>query len=86
MRLPKAWQCSWRDYDNRLTRIGTGVSAISKLGCVGDSGVLHKGRRLLTPMPLLPKDPQPCFASRKAEQDFYDQILFSRIRALTCRA
>lgn len=50
------------------------------------NGVLHKGRQLLTPIPLLPKDPQPCFASRQAERDFYDQFWFSRIRSLTCLA
>jgi len=29
-------------------------------------------------------DPQPCFASTKTYQDFYDQIWFSRIRSLRC--
>lgn len=57
-----------------------------KIGLRWLNGVLHKGRKLLTPIPLLPKDPQPCFASNKAEQDFYDQIWFSRIRSLTCQA
>jgi hypothetical protein len=49
-------------------------------------GVIHKGRQLLTPIPLLPKDPQPCFASKQAQRDFSDQIWFSRIRSLTCHA
>jgi hypothetical protein len=62
-----------------------GISYL-KIGLRWLNGVLHKGRRLLTPMPLLPKDPEPCFASRKTEEDFYDQILFSRIRSVTCRA
>lgn len=57
-----------------------------KIGLRWLNGVLHKGRNLLTPIPLLPKDPQPCFASHQAEKDFYDQIWFSRIRALTCQA
>lgn len=57
-----------------------------KIGLRWLNGVLHKGRKLLTPIPLLSKDPQPCFASNKAEQDFSDQIWFSRIRALTGQA
>ena len=44
----------------------------------------HKGRTLLTPVALLPIDSQPCFASNKAQQDYYDQIWFSRIRSLSC--
>lgn len=56
-----------------------------KIGLRWLKGVLHKGRALLTPIPLLPQDPQPCFASNQAEQDFYDLIWFSRIRSLTCR-
>ena len=61
-----------------------GISYL-KIGLRWLQGVLHKGRKLLTPIPLLPKDPQPCFASRRAERDFYDQIWFSRIRSLTCQ-
>lgn len=60
-----------------------GISYL-KMGLRWLKGVLHKGRSLLTPVPLLPKDPQPCFASNQAEQDFYDEIWFSRIRSLTC--
>lgn len=62
-----------------------GISYL-KIGLRWLNGVLHKGRQLLTPIPLLPKDPQPCFASNQAERDFYDQIWFSRIRSLTCHA
>ncbi len=61
-----------------------GISYL-KIGLRWLQGVLHKGRELLAPVPLLPKDPQPCFASKRAERDFYDQIWFSRIRSLTCR-
>jgi hypothetical protein len=61
-----------------------GISYL-KIGLRWLQGVLHKGRELLTPIPLLAKDPQPCFASNRAEQDFYDQIWFSRIRSLTCQ-
>lgn len=60
-----------------------GISYL-KIGLRYLQGVLHKGRSLLTPIPLLPKDPEPCFASKRAEQQFYDQIWFSRIRSITC--
>jgi len=62
-----------------------GISYL-KLGLRWLQGVLHKGRQLLTPIALLPKDPQPCFASKQAERDFYDQISFSRVGSLTCQA
>jgi hypothetical protein len=52
-----------------------------KIGLRWLQGVLHKGLELLSPIPLLPEDPQPCFASKQAERDFYDQIWFSRIRS-----
>jgi hypothetical protein len=55
-----------------------------KIGLLWLKGVLNKGRQLLTPIPLLPNDPQPCFASKKAKRDYYDKILFSRIRSLSC--
>ncbi len=48
-------------------------------------GVFHKGRELLMPIPLLPKDTEPVFTSKRTEQDFLDRIWFSRIRALTCQ-
>ena len=62
-----------------------GISYL-KMGLRWLMGVLNKGRPLLTPIPLLPKDPQPCFASQKAREDFYDRIWFSRIQSLQCRA
>ena len=61
-----------------------GISYL-KLGLRWLQGVVHKGRQLLYPIPLLPHDPEPCFASNRAEQDFYDQIWFTRIRSLTCK-
>jgi len=36
-----------------------GISYL-KIGLRWLQGVLHKGRPLLAPVPLLPKDPQPC--------------------------
>ncbi len=61
-----------------------GISYL-KIGLRWLNGVLHKGRALLSPSALLPKDPQPCFASYQAEEDFYDQIWFSRIRSVSCQ-
>ena len=60
-----------------------GISYL-KIGLRWLQGFLHKGRELLLPLPLLPLDPQPAFASKRAERDFYDHIWFSRIRSLTC--
>ena len=56
-----------------------------KIGLRWLKGVVNKGRTLLNPVPLLPNDPEPCFASNKAEQRYYDQIWFSRIRSIRCR-
>lgn len=61
-----------------------GISYL-KIGLRWLKGVLHKGRPLLTPSSLLPLDPQPCFASYRAEANFYDQIWFSRIRSVSCQ-
>ncbi len=57
-----------------------------KVGLRWLSGVLHKGRKVLELAPLLQHDPQPCFASMKARQRFYDQIWFSRLRIIRCTA
>lgn len=62
-----------------------GISYL-KIGLRWLRGVVSKGRQLLSPVPLLPQDPQPCFASFRAEQEFYDQIWFSRIRSVVCKA
>jgi hypothetical protein len=61
-----------------------GISYL-KIGLRWLQGVLYKGRTLLNPSPLLPHDPQPCFASYKAQEDFYDRFYFSRIRSLSCQ-
>ena len=55
-----------------------------KIGLRWLKGVLNKGRTFLSPIPLLTQDPQPCFASKKAKKQYYDAILFSRIRELKC--
>ena len=56
-----------------------------KIGLRYLRGVVNKGRSLLFPRPLLPQDPQPCFASLKAQEDYYHSILFSRISTITCK-
>jgi Transposase DDE domain len=58
-----------------------GISYL-KIGLRWLKGVIHKGRELFTPVPLLPNDPEPCFASKRARREFYDQFWFSRIRDL----
>lgn len=55
-----------------------------KIGLRWLSGVLHKGRNVLELKPLLQYDPDPCFASKKARQRFYDQIWFSRLKTIRC--
>ncbi|XHX78768.1 MAG: hypothetical protein RBJ76_02210 [Stenomitos frigidus ULC029] len=59
-----------------------GISDL-KMGLRWLQGVVHKGRQLLHPIALLPKDPQPCFASNRAEREFDDQVWLTRIRSLT---
>ncbi len=45
----------------------------------------NKGRPLLKPIPLLTVDPDPCFASKNAEAQYYDRIWFSRIQSMRCQ-
>jgi Transposase DDE domain len=61
-----------------------GISYL-KMGLRWLKGVIHKGRELFTPVPLLPSDPEPCFASKRARREFYDQFWFSRICNLVCQ-
>ena len=56
-----------------------------KIGLRYLRGVINKGRTLLVPIPLFSKDPEPCFASNKAQLDFYDSIWFSRITTMICK-
>ena len=55
-----------------------------KIGLRWLKGVLHKGRDLLFPTALLSQDIQPCFASKRAKQKYYDAIWFTRISELKC--
>ena len=55
-----------------------------KIGLRWLSGVLHKGRSILSLRPLLQEDPQPCFASKKAYQQHCDKICFSRLNSIRC--
>jgi hypothetical protein len=57
-----------------------------KIGLRYLRGVINKGRTLLVPIPLFYKDPEPCFASKKAQLDFYDSIWFERIVTITCKS
>lgn len=55
-----------------------------KIGLRWLHGIVHKNRPLMNLRPLPTRDPQPCFASANAQQDFYDQFWFSRVRSLRC--
>lgn len=55
-----------------------------KIGLRWLRGTIHKGRELLQLLPLPKRDPERCFASRRAKADYYEQLLFSRIRSLHC--
>jgi hypothetical protein len=60
-----------------------GISYL-KIGIRWLNGVLHKGRNLLTPIALCSHLPQLCFASKKAKEQYYDAICFSRIDEIKC--
>ena len=55
-----------------------------KIGLRWQSAVLHKGRDLLNPRSLSRHDPEPCFASKKAQRQYYDAIWFTRIGEIKC--
>ena len=78
----KVWLCKLLDCEHKLTLIGTGYQ-LSEDRLALALRCSTKGQELLAPIPLLPKAPQPCFASNRAQEDFYDRIWFSRIRFLT---
>lgn len=55
-----------------------------KIGIRWVKGVINKGRKLFTPIPLLNKDPESCFPSKKAKEIYYDAIWFKRIKDIKC--
>ncbi|MEM7593902.1 MAG: hypothetical protein AAF383_20745 [Cyanobacteria bacterium P01_A01_bin.83] len=55
-----------------------------KIGLRWLRGTVHKGRKLLSLLPLPQCDREPCFASLRAEADYYERLLFSRVRSLHC--
>ncbi len=55
-----------------------------KIGIRWLKGVISKGRDLFTPIPLFSSNLQPCFASKRAKQKYYDAIWFTRISELKC--
>ena len=55
-----------------------------KIGLRWLRGTIHKGRELFQLLPLPARELERCFASRQAEADYYEQLLFSRIRSLHC--
>ncbi|MGR3279299.1 hypothetical protein ACSYAD_29990 [Acaryochloris marina NIES-2412] len=50
-----------------------GISYL-KIGLRWLKGFVHKGRELLIPAPLFIHNPQPCFASKKAQKKHYNKI------------
>ncbi|WP_297082963.1 transposase [Thermoleptolyngbya sp. C42_A2020_037] len=48
-------------------------------------GVVNKGCLLRHPIALFTVDPEPCFASKKAEDRYYNRIWFSRIQSMRCQ-
>jgi hypothetical protein len=61
-----------------------GISYL-KIGLRWLKGAVNKGRPLLQPIALFIVDPEPCFASKKAEAQYDDCIWFSRIQSLSCQ-
>lgn len=55
-----------------------------KMGLRWLRGTVHKGRRLLALLPLPVRERERCFASRRAEADYYERLLFSRVHSLHC--
>ena len=53
-----------------------------KIGLRWLRGTIHKGRKLLSLLPFPSHDPEPCFASRWAEEEHYERLSFSRVRSM----
>jgi hypothetical protein len=62
-----------------------GISYL-KIGLRYLQGVINKGRQLLQPIPLFGKDPEPCFSSQKAKEEYDYAFEFSLIKIITCYA
>ena len=72
--------------DRRLTTTRRhSPSRYLKIGLRWLKGILHKGRDLFEPTPLLSQNFLPCFASLKAKREYYNAIWFTRISELKCR-
>ena len=55
-----------------------------KIGLRWLKGVVNKGRQLFAITPLFFLDPDPCFASRRAQKEYYEQRRFSRVHLVRC--
>ena len=55
-----------------------------KIGIKWLKGVVNKGRKLFDIGGLLVHDPAPCFASKRAEKEYFEQRQFNRVRLLEC--
>jgi hypothetical protein len=55
-----------------------------KIGIKWLKGVVNKGRKLFDIGRLLRHDPEPCFASKRAQQEYFEQRRFNRVRLIEC--
>ncbi len=55
-----------------------------KIGLRWLRGGIYKNRRLLRLLPLPHRELERCFASHRSKIDYYERLLFSRIRSLHC--
>ena len=55
-----------------------------KIGINWLKGVVNKGRKLFDIGRLLVHDPERCFASKRAEQEYFEQRRFNRVRLIEC--
>ncbi|NES93656.1 MAG: hypothetical protein F6K13_33155 [Okeania sp. SIO2B9] len=55
-----------------------------KIGLRWIKGAINKRRKLFDIGPLLLHDSDPCFASKRAKQEYYAQRRFRRVRLIQC--
>lgn len=55
-----------------------------KIGLRWLKGVVNKGRQLFAITPLFFLDPDPCFASKRAQKEYYEQRRFLRVHLVRC--